>query len=297
MSNGKVLQVVLIPAAKISYQTDSDFKRFQQLGTETYVESVKELAANIAAIGLLNPIQVIKANGGYVVVAGNRRLTACREILGMTEIPCFVKSESNFIIAFSEQMQRTDLTEVERGSWIDKAIDNLKTIEPYKDSKTATQDIMSYLSRILGKAPRTLQQWRGMSKKFTPEEKAKVLAGESAYMIDRAKAAVSDDKGGKPSSKDPAMPPIEKILTAEQIAMKEAEKAEKEKGKILNKKANSFIAQSDKIRETIAFIAENALEFKSRKEVLGSFKALQKAMAVLEVKLAKDKPIVNIDKH
>jgi len=294
MSNGKVLQVVMIPVEKISYQVDENLKRFQQLGTEVYVDSIKELAASIKAVGLLNPIQVIKGLEGYFVAAGNRRLAACK-LIGMTEIPCFVKSESNFLIAFSEQVLRTDLTEIERGSWIDKAVTHFEKIEPFASSKSSTKDIIFHLSKMLGKAPRTLQQWRSMSKKFTPEEKARVLAGESAYAIGSAKAAVSDEKLGRPA--DPEKPVKEPpVLTAEQIAEREAKKAEKEKGKLLNKKASAFISQSEKIRETITFIAENALEFKTRKNLLGAFKALQKAMAVLEIRLAKDKPLVSINR-
>ena len=41
-------------------------------------EDVAELAASIRDNGLLNRLSVIKAEDGYIVFAGNRRLAACR---------------------------------------------------------------------------------------------------------------------------------------------------------------------------------------------------------------------------
>jgi ParB family chromosome partitioning protein len=48
-----------------------------------------ELAASIAEKGLLEPIVVRFAPGGFEVVAGNRRLEACK-MLGMRSIPCHI---------------------------------------------------------------------------------------------------------------------------------------------------------------------------------------------------------------
>lgn len=87
-------------------------------------DEIKGLAQNIKEVGLINPITVRNEVGGkYEIIAGNRRYSACKEI-GMTEIPCQVKDvkdfDNNRLISLSENLQRSDLTEVEKGEGIIK---------------------------------------------------------------------------------------------------------------------------------------------------------------------------------
>ncbi len=280
-------EVKMISAKKICYQKDKDYSRFQQLGTAEYISSVEELAANIKSIGLLHPCTVIKINGEYMCCAGNRRLAALKEILNWPEIPCVVKNESNFLLSFSEQVQRSDLTEIERGVWIDKAIEHLMETDEFKVKKI--DNIMVYLSKLLGKSPRTLQLWRSMAKKFTPEEKARVAAGESAYGVQKEKEATSEDKGGKPPKKgSPSKEP--KVLTAE-------EKAVKERGKFIKHEGTAFIRLSEKVRKSLAVIGSNDLEYRQNKQVLAAFLQLQKAMATTAKLLDKQDSVSKIDKY
>jgi len=55
---------------------------------------VKELAASIASVGVIEPLLVTPSeNGRFTVVAGHRRLAAAIEA-GLTEVPCIVKELS-----------------------------------------------------------------------------------------------------------------------------------------------------------------------------------------------------------
>jgi ParB-like chromosome segregation protein Spo0J len=68
---------------------------------------VNELAASIAAVGLMHPI-VIEPNG--TLIAGQRRLEACK-LLGWTEIPVTVVALDNIVRGeFAENTARKDFT-------------------------------------------------------------------------------------------------------------------------------------------------------------------------------------------
>ena len=78
-------------------------------------ESLNELAASIAESGVIQPIIVQKKNGGYRIVAGERRWRAAR-LAGLTVIPAIVRelSDSDTMVqALLENLQREDLNPIE----------------------------------------------------------------------------------------------------------------------------------------------------------------------------------------
>ena len=78
-------------------------------------QALNDLADSIAAHGVLQPIVVRPARGGYVIVAGERRWRAAR-LAGLTEIPALIKDISDtqaMEIALIENLQREDLDPVE----------------------------------------------------------------------------------------------------------------------------------------------------------------------------------------
>ena len=79
-------------------------------------DSVNELADSIKQHGLIQPIVVSPlSNGGYSIVAGERRWRACR-IAELTEVPVIVKDATKqelMEIALIENLQREDLNPVE----------------------------------------------------------------------------------------------------------------------------------------------------------------------------------------
>ncbi len=81
-------------------------------------EKIQELADSINKYGLLQPI-ILKedSNGEYMIIAGERRFTACKK-LGMKKIPAIIKDVSYEEIdklAIIENLQREDLSPIEAG--------------------------------------------------------------------------------------------------------------------------------------------------------------------------------------
>ena len=79
-------------------------------------EGLRELADSIAAHGVLQPLLVRPMpEGGYLLVAGERRWRACR-MAGLSEVPVIVRemSDSEMMeISMIENLQRENLTPVE----------------------------------------------------------------------------------------------------------------------------------------------------------------------------------------
>lgn len=82
---------------------------------------LKELADSIAANGLLQPVVVRRLPGGsYELVAGERRLRACRSI-GMHTVPVLITNCSDresAVFALTENLQRSDLNMFEEAEGI-----------------------------------------------------------------------------------------------------------------------------------------------------------------------------------
>jgi ParB family chromosome partitioning protein len=93
---------------------------------EFRAEELSELQASLEANGLLQPIVVRPgADGGYELIAGERRLRAATQ-LGWTEIPVVVRDIDDrtlLTLALVENLQRTDLNAVEEAEGYQRLID------------------------------------------------------------------------------------------------------------------------------------------------------------------------------
>ncbi|MDR2790451.1 MAG: ParB/RepB/Spo0J family partition protein [Campylobacteraceae bacterium] len=88
-------------------------------------EALKDLAASIKKHGLLQPILVIKKDGGFMLLAGERRLRAS-QIAGFTAIKAIIadyESEKLRELALIENIQREDLNPIELGRAYQELID------------------------------------------------------------------------------------------------------------------------------------------------------------------------------
>ncbi|MEX2536386.1 MAG: ParB/RepB/Spo0J family partition protein [Trueperaceae bacterium] len=77
--------------------------------------AIAELTASIAEKGVLQPLLVRPVEGGFEIVAGERRFRAAKEA-GLTSVPVVVRELSDqeaLEIAIVENLQREDLTPVE----------------------------------------------------------------------------------------------------------------------------------------------------------------------------------------
>ena len=87
--------------------------------------ALKELADTIRAHGVLTPVVVRRADHGYQVIAGERRVRAAR-LAGLTQIPAIVREASNaqaLEMALVENLQREDLNPVESAEAYQRLID------------------------------------------------------------------------------------------------------------------------------------------------------------------------------
>ena len=109
-----------VPIAQIRpnpYQPRKEFR----------AEELAELQASIQANGLLQPIVVRPgADGGYELVAGERRLRSATQ-LGWTDIPVVLRDIDDrtlLTLALVENLQRTDLNAVEEAEGYQRLIDD-----------------------------------------------------------------------------------------------------------------------------------------------------------------------------
>ncbi len=107
-----------IKIADIRLNPNQPRKNFSQ-------ETILELAETIKAHGLIQPIVVKKTADGFELVAGERRLRACREA-GFVKIPAIIKNfteRESIEVALLENIQREDLNPMEEASAYQKIID------------------------------------------------------------------------------------------------------------------------------------------------------------------------------
>lgn len=87
--------------------------------------SLAELSASIAEVGILQPLTVRRSADGWELIAGERRLRAA-ELAGLTTVPCLPVSateETSSLLALVENIQRADLDVWEEAAALRQLID------------------------------------------------------------------------------------------------------------------------------------------------------------------------------
>jgi ParB family transcriptional regulator, chromosome partitioning protein len=88
-------------------------------------DPLEGLALSIEEMGLLQPIVVRPVRDGFEVIAGNRRLSACR-MLGKKKVPCYVvglDAKQAYEVSLIENLQRNNLNPVEEGRAYKRYVD------------------------------------------------------------------------------------------------------------------------------------------------------------------------------
>lgn len=128
-------------------------------------EKIGELTQSIKTYGLLHPIVVRRAGRAYQIVAGERRVIACRN-LGWKTIPAIVKELSDSAVAamaLIENLQRENL------GYLDEAAGYARLIQTFN----LTQEV---LAQRLGKSQSTIANKMRLLK--LPEEVKDLLVKE-----------------------------------------------------------------------------------------------------------------------
>lgn len=145
-------------------------------------EKLKELANSIAEHGIIQPLIVSKEPGGYVLVAGERRLRAA-QIVGLDKIPCLVKevdSENKIKLALVENLQRDDLN----------PIDEAKAYQCLIEEFGFTQE---KIARSLGKSRSAIANTLRLLS-LPPDVRREVMAGKLNAGQARALLGIGDEQ-------------------------------------------------------------------------------------------------------
>ncbi len=97
-----------VPVSAIRPNTHQPRRNFSE-------ESIKELAASIREVGILQPLVIRSTETGFELIAGERRLRAAREA-GLDRVPVLIReaAESESMeMALVENLQREDLNPLE----------------------------------------------------------------------------------------------------------------------------------------------------------------------------------------
>ena len=102
--------------------------------------ALEELVSSIKQAGLLQPVVVRRTNGGYELIAGERRLRACQQ-LGWERIPAVQRDADDrtlLTLALIENLQRDDLSPVDEARGYERLI---------AEFKLAQQDVADAVGR------------------------------------------------------------------------------------------------------------------------------------------------------
>ncbi|MCX5706609.1 MAG: ParB/RepB/Spo0J family partition protein [Candidatus Omnitrophica bacterium] len=142
----------LIPEREASLRSEIIFVQSDQIKPNRFQpredfdpQSIEELAQSIKEKGVIQPLLVRRKGDNYELIAGERRLRACKS-LGLKEIPIIVKDvddRDSLEYALIENIQRKNLNPIEEAHAYQHLIDKFQV----------TQD---KISEVMGKARVTI---------------------------------------------------------------------------------------------------------------------------------------------
>ena len=110
-------RVVFLPARSIRPNPAQPRRSFEEGALQELTESVRQH-------GVIQPLSVRRAGGGYELIAGERRLRAA-QAAGLGEVPCIVMTMDDTesgLVALVENLQRQDLDFLEEAMGISRLI-------------------------------------------------------------------------------------------------------------------------------------------------------------------------------
>ncbi len=142
-----------IPIAKITRNPAQPRKLFDMTGLE-------QLADSIGRYGVITPLTVRRRDGGYELIAGERRLRASKKA-GLETVPCYIinaSSEDSSFMALVENLQRQDLDFFEEAQSIRRlCVEYSMTQEQAAKRIGKTQSSVANKLRLLRLSPETIE--------------------------------------------------------------------------------------------------------------------------------------------
>lgn len=139
-------QVSMLPIRLVDPNADQPRKKFDE-------DALKELAASIEAVGVIQPIIVTQIGERYRIIAGERRYRASR-LAGLEEIPAIVRDwdqQKQLEAALIENLQRDDLNPIEEALGVkhlmeESGLTQEKTAERLGKSRPALANLLRLLT-------------------------------------------------------------------------------------------------------------------------------------------------------
>lgn len=146
LENLKDQRVWYVPVNKITPGEKQPRKNFN-------VEALEELTASIKAHGVLQPLLVVeKSDGGYELVAGERRLRAAMAA-GLPTVPAIIKQfadQQKLEVALIENIQRANLNPIEEACAYQRLIDEFNlTQQDVADKVGKSRPAVANMIRLL----------------------------------------------------------------------------------------------------------------------------------------------------
>lgn len=173
---GQKMQVVMLPVADIEPNPENSI---YEIGD---VEPLKE---SLAKEGVRNPLEVLPAkNGKYMLIAGHRRWTACREltsdgVAGFDLVPCVIRSyqshDDEVLSLITSNITNRELTQGEKL----RQYEALKKIVAKKkiDGKIKGR-VRDEVARIMGRGTGSVNRLEAISGNCVPEVRRMYERGE-----------------------------------------------------------------------------------------------------------------------
>ena len=115
-------------------------------------EGIAELAESITKHGLLQPLLVRPHNGSYQLIAGERRLMACKKV-GLETVPCRVmelEDKQICAVAIEENLKRKDLNVLEKAQAFRNYLDQFGgTVDELAQTLSLSRPTVSNFIRLL----------------------------------------------------------------------------------------------------------------------------------------------------
>lgn len=229
-------KIVMISPYDISPNPSQPRKYFTE-------EAIYRLADSIRNHGLIQPLTVRAIDGGYELIAGERRLRALK-ILGVNEVPCVISNvdnEESAHLAIIENIQRENLNMFEQAN----AILNLMKVHCLTQEKIAAQ--LSCSQSYVANKLRLL--------KITDEEKLEIIENGLTERHARSLLRIKDEDVRKSALKAVIRRNLNVAATEEYvdkiITEQKQEKCEKGKTKVIIKDMRLFFNTIDKAIETM----------------------------------------------
>ena len=228
----RVGSVISLPVASIQPNPAQPRRSFDY-------DKLLSLARSIGENGLLQPLTVTMQNGVPTLVAGERRLRACK-IAGLKTVPCIVvkhTDEQAAVLALVENLQREDLHFLEQAEGIRRLIDEYHLTQEQAAVRLGfTQPTVANKLRLLA---------------FSPAERDKLLACGASERHARALLGLEESARASLLVRLAAEKWTVARTEREVARLKEAEKAPRRRVTPLVKDVRLFFNTVDKAVDTM----------------------------------------------